>query len=69
MNYKSEAFNRYIPISSSMERKAKLPGVYENIRVISNTEEIIFEDTFVTGVLPNSHQVKVKKSSLVYDND
>lgn len=69
MSYKSESFNKYIATASSSERGAKLPGVYEKIRVIDNSEELIFDEAFVMGVLPNSHLVKIRKSSLVYDND
>ena len=47
-------------------KMAKIPAMFDSIRVINDSEELIFEDTFVTGVLPNNRVVKFKKSELVY---
>lgn len=47
-------------------RLASVPNIYDNIKVIVGSEETIFEDTYVVGVLTNNRVVKFKKSSLVY---
>lgn len=43
--------------------------MFDNIKVLNNSEEDIFEDVFVTGVLENGRVLKFKKSTLEYKNN
>lgn len=67
-SYKKSA-HRQFNQPGAHTRKASVIGLYDNLNIVQNSDEVIFEDTFVTGVLPNGHTIKVKKSSLTYKND
>ena len=62
--------NIYTPvkleIDSSNYRNASIPKMFDNIKVVIGSEESIFEDTYVTGILKNNRIVKFKKSTLVF---
>lgn len=62
MNFRS---NEQTPMSAAFKR-ASIPSLHHDIKVISGTEENIFGDVYVTGVLPNNHVVKFKKNALVF---
>ena len=47
-------------------RTAHIPDQYENIRVVVGSEETVFEETYVTGVLTNNRIARFKKSALVF---
>lgn len=48
---------------------AKVPKMFDNIRVIVDSEETIFNDTYVTGLLTNNRVVKFRKDTLEFKND
>jgi transcription initiation factor TFIIIB Brf1 subunit/transcription initiation factor TFIIB len=50
-------------------RRAKVPHMFDNIRVVLGSDEKIFEETYVTGIMQNNRVVKFKKSSLEFLND
>ena len=50
-------------------RSAKISTMFDNIRVVVGSDESIFEETYVTGVLPNNRIVKFKKSALEFAHD
>jgi len=47
-------------------RLAKIPLMFDNIRVIIDSDEKIFEEVYVTGLLPNNRVAKFKKASLEF---
>lgn len=59
--------SRYIGLDVGAYKMAKIPFMFDNIRVIDESDEKIFEDTYVTGVLPNDRVVKFKKDALSFD--
>lgn len=67
-NYRAAAYraNRN-PVAET--RRAAIIGLHDNLRVVTGSEEVIFEDTFVTAITANGHTVKVKKNALKFKND
>ena len=61
------------PISMSIDpshfRSARMPDHFDNIRVITGSEETVFDDVYVTGILANNRVVRFNKSALVFKND
>lgn len=47
-------------------RSAKIPFLFDDIKVVIGSEEDIFEEKYVTGLLPNNRVVKFKMSSLEF---
>lgn len=47
-------------------RIASVPKMYDNIRVIMNSEEEIFKEKYVSGLLSNNRLVKFKLSTLEF---
>ena len=47
-------------------RIASVPDQFKDIRVILGSDEVIFQDTYVSGMLANNRIVKFKKSTLVF---
>ena len=45
---------------------AKVPNMYDNIRIVEGSEESIFETTYVTGLLTNNRVVKFRKDTLEF---
>ena len=45
---------------------ASVPDQFKDIRVILGSDEVIFQDTYVSGMLANNRIVKFKKSTLVF---
>ena len=53
--------------SSAMSfHMAKMDKQFDNLRVINGSEETIFSETYVTGLLTNNRVVKFKKDTLVF---
>lgn len=46
--------------------KASIPFQHEGIQVVVGSEESIFEETYVTGVIGTNRVAKFKKSTLVF---
>ena len=55
-----------VPMSAFKFRIASVEKQYDNIRVIEGSEEIIFNEPYVYGMLANNRVVKFKKSTLTY---
>lgn len=53
-------------IDTTKYRMANIPLMFDNIRVVVGSEENIFEETYVTGILTNNRRVKFKRSALVF---
>jgi hypothetical protein len=64
--YKSSSHNTFTNASAPSFRMAKIKTMFDSINVVVGSEEKIFEEVFVTGVLPNNRVVKFKKSSLEF---
>lgn len=47
-------------------RSARVPHMFDNVRVLVGSDEDIFEETFVTAIIGKSRVIKLKKSSLEY---
>lgn len=47
-------------------RNAKVTNLFERIKVLSDSDEQIQEDTFVTVKMENGRLVKIKKSAVEY---
>lgn len=47
-------------------REAKIPHMFENIRVVVGSEETIFEEVYVTAVVGKDRIAKFKKSAVQY---
>lgn len=56
-------------IDPSQFRFARMPEQYDNIRVIKGSEETVFNEVYVTGLLTNNRVVRFNKSALVFKND
>ena len=56
-------------IDPSQFRSARMPDQYENIRVLKGSEETVFNEVYVTGLLVNNRVVRFNKSALVFKND
>lgn len=69
MNFRSSSYRRPQVTVAHEFIRAKIPALYENLRVIKASDEEIFEDVFVSALLPNNHRIKVKKNVLVFLND
>lgn len=54
------------PILGYNTVNAKIPKLYDNIRVIVGSEETIFSDVYMTGSVFNNRLVKFKKEMLVF---
>lgn len=50
-------------------RNARLPKVYDNVKVAMGTEETIYDQEYVSVVVNNSRVVRVLKSSLEFIDD
>jgi hypothetical protein len=48
-------------------RMAAVPKQFDSIRIVVGSEENIFNETFVTGLLTNNRVVKFKKETLVFE--
>lgn len=61
---------RFVPKSPAFEmpryRIAKVPLMFDDIKVFIDSEETIFEETYVTGMLDNNRVVKFRKASLEF---
>ena len=64
-NYAVSSLN----IDHSKFQSAKMPDHYDNIRVIVGSEETLFNEVYVTGLLVNNRMVRFNKSALVFKND
>ena len=53
-------------ISDIKYRSAKVPLLHDNIRVVVGSEELIFNETFLTCLVSNNRVVKIKKSALEF---
>lgn len=47
-------------------RDAKIPHMFDSIRVVVGSEEDIFEETYVTAVVGKDRVVKFKKSAVQF---
>lgn len=47
-------------------RSARIPDQFDNIRVVIGSEETVFNETYVTGVLTNNRIARFNKSALVF---
>ena len=47
-------------------RTARIPEQFDNIRVVIGSEETVFNEVYVTGVLTNNRIVRLNKSALVF---
>lgn len=47
-------------------RLAKIKTMFDSIKVVVGSDEHIFEEVYVTGVLPNDRVCKFKKSALEF---
>lgn len=47
-------------------RKASIPNQFNDIQVVVGSEELLFEETYVTALLQNNRVVRFKKSTLVF---
>lgn len=45
---------------------AKVPDQFDNIKIVVGSEELVFNETYVTGVLTNNHIARFKKNTLVF---
>jgi len=50
-------------------RMAGVPKQFDKIRIVVGSEETIFNECFMTGLLENNRVVKFKKETLVFAND
>jgi len=59
------------PVQASMDSVkfsfAKVEKQFDNIKVVNGSEEIIFNETYVTGLL-NNRPVKIKLSALTFSD-
>lgn len=60
--------NKAIPTVTEMPkfRMASVPKCFDNIRVIEGSDELIFQETYVTVMLANDRVAKFKKNTLVF---
>ena len=58
-----------VTIDPSQFRSARMPNQYENIRVLAGSEETLFNEVYVTGLLVNNRVVRFNKSALEFKND
>ena len=45
---------------------AKIPNQFDDIKIIVNSEETVFEETYMTGVISNNRIARFKKNMLVF---
>lgn len=61
--------NLFIPTTNigdfTQLKRASIPKLHENISVIVGSDEQIFDDMFVSGII-NNRVMKFKRDSLVY---
>lgn len=57
------------PVTISAFKTARLPKMYDNIKVAMGTEETIYDAVYITGVVNGNRKVKFLKSSLEFSND
>jgi hypothetical protein len=55
-----------IPQALPLMQMAKVPHMFDNVRVIVGSDEDIFEETFLTAIVGDNRMVKLKKSALEY---
>ena len=49
-------------------RKASVPKLYDNLQVIVGSEEKIFDQVYMSAVMPNKRVCKFLKNSLSFNN-
>lgn len=54
------------PLELPKFREGKIPHVFDSIRVVVGSEEVIFEETYVTAVIGKDRVVKFKKSAVEF---
>ena len=45
---------------------AKVPNQFDNIRIVVGSEELVFDETYVTGLLSNNRIARFKKNALEF---
>lgn len=45
---------------------AKIPNQFDDIKIVVDSEETVFEETYMTGVISNNRLVRFKKNVLVF---
>ena len=57
------------PVTVSSFRNARIPKVYENLKVAMGTEEKIYDIEYISCVVGGNRVVRVLKSSLEFTDD
>lgn len=45
---------------------AKIPNQFEDIKIVVDSEETVFEETYMTGIISNNRIARFKKNVLVF---
>ena len=63
---------RFAPVQPTFDashfQSARMPDQFDNIRVLKGSEEMVFNEVYVTGLLTNNRVVRFNKSALVFKN-
>lgn len=54
------------PIEVPKLREARIPHMYDSIRVVVGSDEVIFDETYVTAIIGADRFVKFKKAAVQY---
>lgn len=54
------------PLEQPKFREGKIPHMFDSIKVVIGSEEVIFEETYVTAIVGKDRIVKFKKSAVEF---
>lgn len=65
-SYKPNYSKQLTPFTEPTYRMAKVPHMFDSVRVVVGSDEDIFEETYMTCLIGENRAVKFKKSVLEF---